>query len=314
MERVNPILDLAREAVAARSGARQVDQAEDDVLTSEVVALIETGIGSGRQRLSLGQVLGMLGDPRLTNPADASYWVQLTLDDGRAVSVGRYLVTTQEFRAWMRISPAHGEPEARGGYYGTEGWSEAGLAWRDSGAVSWDEVSANSDLAHLLVPNHPVVGVNWFEAAAYARAKGARLLTSDERRFVLRGEENRPYPWGEPFGIRQQQHARGRARRSVRGGALRARSHTRGRDQSRGQRRGVARRRRGRGRAPLPSGLVEAAVDGVVGEGAPDSLRPTTGRPISDSVSSGTERIRLTAGRSGGTVRRGHGSEGRMGR
>ena len=200
MERVDPILDLAREAVAARSGARRVDQAEDDLLTSEVVALIETGIGSGRQRLALGQVLGMLGDPRLTNPADASYWVRLTLDDGRTVSVGRYLVTTQEFRAWMRLSPAHGEPEARGGYYGSEGWSEAGLAWRDSGAVSWDEVSANSDLAHLLVPNHPVVGVNWFEADAYARTKGARLLTSDERRFVLRGEENRPYPWGEPFG------------------------------------------------------------------------------------------------------------------
>jgi formylglycine-generating enzyme required for sulfatase activity len=200
MERLDPILELAREAVAARSNRRQVDQAEDDVLTAEVVALIDTGIGSGRQRLALGQVLGMLGDPRLAMPSDPSYWVRLTLDDGRTVSVGRYLVTTQEFRAWMRMSPAHGEPEAHGGYHQNEGWSDAGRAWRDSGATSWAEVSASSDLAHLLVPNHPVVGVNWFEADAYARAKGARLLTSDERRFVLRGEENRPYPWGEPFG------------------------------------------------------------------------------------------------------------------
>ncbi len=198
MERVDPILDLAREAVAARSGRGQVDQAADDVLTSEVVGLIDTGIGSGRQRLALGQVLGMLGDPRLATPADAAYWVRLTLDDGRTVLVGRYLVTTQEFRSWMSLAPAHGA--ADGGYHQNEGWSEAGRAWRDSGATSWAEVSASSDLAHLLVPNHPVVGVNWFEADAYARSKGARLLTSDERRFVLRGEENRPYPWGEPFG------------------------------------------------------------------------------------------------------------------
>ena len=198
VERLDPILDLAREAVAARSGRGQVDQAQDDALTSEVVGLLETGIGSGRQRLALGQVLGMLGDPRLATPADTSYWVRLTLDDGRAVSVGRYLVTTQEFRSWTSAAPAHGEND--GGYLQDDAWSEAGRAWRDSGAMTWAEVSASSDLAHLLVPNHPVVGVNWFEADAYARAKGTRLLTSDERRFVLRGEQNRPYPWGEPFG------------------------------------------------------------------------------------------------------------------
>jgi formylglycine-generating enzyme required for sulfatase activity len=199
-ERLDPILELAREAVAARSNRGAVDQSATDVLTSEIVALLDVGIGSGRQRLALGQVLGMLGDPRLATPADDAYWVRLRLDDGRAVSVGRYLVTTQEFRAWTRTAPAQREAAERDHAGQDDAWSAAGRAWRDSGATSWLEASASADLAHLLVPNHPVVGVNWFEADAYARAKGARLLTSDERRFVLRGEENRPYPWGEPFG------------------------------------------------------------------------------------------------------------------
>jgi formylglycine-generating enzyme required for sulfatase activity len=49
-------------------------------------------------------------------------------------------------------------------------------------------------------PNQPVVGVNWFEAMAYATTFGARLPYRLERSQIVRGEARRPYPWGEPFG------------------------------------------------------------------------------------------------------------------
>ncbi len=61
-------------------------------------------------------------------------------------------------------------------------------------------IATREDSRTFLVPNQPVVGVTWWEADAYARSSGARLPTSDERAFAVRGPQKRPYPWGEPFG------------------------------------------------------------------------------------------------------------------
>ena len=51
-----------------------------------------------------------------------------------------------------------------------------------------------------MIPNQPAIGVTWHEAQAYAIANNARLLTLNERLHVMRGDANRPYPWGQPFG------------------------------------------------------------------------------------------------------------------
>ncbi len=183
-DRLAPLCALGRRLVDAGLAS-----SEGGPVAAELAGLIEEGVGRPPDRLELGEVLGLLGDPRLVFPEDAAYWIAIEAPDG-AMQIGRYPVTNAEFRRFVEA----------GGYDRRELWTEAGWSWREATSDTWPVKAAGANAGPYIVPNQPVVGVSFHEALAYATWASARRPTFDERLFAVRGEEKRPYPWGSPFG------------------------------------------------------------------------------------------------------------------
>ncbi len=103
-----------------------------------------------------------------------------------AYEIDRYPVTCGEYRQFMEV----------GGYRDRIFWSDAG----------WDWLQANPVTAPLywsdnpLLDRHPVCGVSWYEAQAYAQFAGKRLPTEAEWEKAASWnpatQQQRLYPWG----------------------------------------------------------------------------------------------------------------------
>jgi hypothetical protein len=183
--RLNALADFGKAIIEANNGIVDPDTKN---LKEALVAVITSGIGQCSERVVLGEILGFLGDPRLTKPNNGHYWVGIS-ETEFSISVGRFPVSHNEYQEFVDS----------GEYYNNEWWTPDGVAWRDSGVRTWGYLAKKVNSA-LVVANQPVVGTTWFEAAAYAKFAGGRLPTVQERLFIVRGEEKRVYPWGEPFG------------------------------------------------------------------------------------------------------------------
>jgi formylglycine-generating enzyme required for sulfatase activity len=183
-ERVGPLTRLARDLLD-----NEADAPVRGKLAAALVTLVNEGVGSRKERLELGETLSRLGDPRLRTPSSPEYWATVPLEGGD-VTVGRYPVTTAEYRAFV----------AAGAYEKKELWSDEGWSWLQATEDPWPVLAERTESLPFVFDNQPVVGVSWWEAQAFAKFHNARLLRFDERLSVTRGAERRPYPWGSPFG------------------------------------------------------------------------------------------------------------------
>jgi DNA polymerase III delta prime subunit len=97
-----------------------------------------------------------------------------------------YPVTNSQFEKFVKA----------GGYQNQACWTEEGWKWLQENRVSepkfWFDSKWNQ-------PEHPVVGVSFFEAEAYASWAGKRLPTEKEWERAARGTDGRQYPWGDTF-------------------------------------------------------------------------------------------------------------------
>jgi formylglycine-generating enzyme required for sulfatase activity len=116
----------------------------------------------------------LYGDQKIRVVIEHDYWID------------KFPVTNAKYRAFLEA----------GGYEKQQYWSDDGWKWRVAnnitGPAYWDDPKWNKS-------DHPVVGVSYYEAEAYATWAGKRLPTEQEWEKAARGEDGRQYPWGEEF-------------------------------------------------------------------------------------------------------------------
>jgi formylglycine-generating enzyme required for sulfatase activity len=232
------LLEIPKESVGWHDGAR----AE---LAKRLVTVLrctppETSVAA---RVEAGDVLGALGDPRFSGDLclpefiplpGGEFWmgsteeevahiVEETGKDWAKIELPRHRVAVDGFA--LAKYPTTNAMFARfiedGGYRNPEWWRDAPEDfWRDDGTIKdwlgdvrsqprfWDEERLNGS-------NQPVVGVSWYEAAAYCRWLTAtlddgcvyRLPTEAEWAYAARGPvpstvegtEERRYAWGDEW-------------------------------------------------------------------------------------------------------------------
>jgi iron(II)-dependent oxidoreductase len=174
------------------------------------LARIERGEDGLEARILAGQELARLGDPRATAldlvPIPEGPFVhhrKREPDAGTArpredaqtlwisgFSIDRYPVTVAAFAAFIDA----------GGYSAPRFWSRQGNLWRRENAVVSPRFWAEAEWAAYLVPNHPLVGVSYYEAEAFAAWRGARLPREAEWEKACAGPRGCQHPWGDELG------------------------------------------------------------------------------------------------------------------
>lgn len=116
----------------------------------------------------------LYGEDKTRVTIDHDYWID------------KYPVTNENYRVFIEA----------GGYSRQEYWSSEGWKWKRKVNIAspkfWNDAEATK-------PDHPVVGVSYFEAEAFAKWVGKRLPTEQEWEKAARGDDGRQYPWGERF-------------------------------------------------------------------------------------------------------------------
>jgi formylglycine-generating enzyme required for sulfatase activity len=219
---------LAGQALVESADLERVserNQGKIACVRSHLVRVLETGRLPAVERAAAGRSLAVLGDPRpgvglRPDGLPDIAWCEVPAGlftmgspDNRLAFIGketpqherelaafrisRYPVTNAQFTAFV----------AAKGYDERHYWTEAG--WERKEREGWTRPMDAGEPFNL--PNHPVVGVSWYEAVAFCRWLTEQLREVGELdaeaevelpnelqwEKAARGTDGRTYPWGE---------------------------------------------------------------------------------------------------------------------
>ncbi len=144
---------------------------EEESRLQEPVKKVRTGLGEMATIPAGGFVYG---DDKETMHIDEEFQIDI------------YPVTNSQFAEFIKNK----------GYRDDALWSDEGLKWRTKNEILqpklWNDEKWNQ-------PEHPVVGVSYYEAEAFARWSGKTLPTEIQWERAARGTDGREYPWGDEF-------------------------------------------------------------------------------------------------------------------
>ncbi len=188
-----------------------------DRVVGDLLAVL-TGKEPPKRRAAAGVVLAKLGDPRegvgVSDGLPDILWSQVIPavpfpmgNDKPAARysdeqprfqctlirqpyrISRYPVTVAQYQAFVKAR----------GYEQRRFWTEAGWAWKEKGKISGPQTYRDP----FQTPNHPQVGVSWYEAHAFCQwladvtGLPIRLPSEAEWERAARHTDARLYPWGQ---------------------------------------------------------------------------------------------------------------------
>jgi formylglycine-generating enzyme required for sulfatase activity len=150
--------------------------------------------------------------PGRVKPAEVKYaraWQGWALPDERpqrpvrlkAFAIDRHEVTNAQYRKFLADVQVHGDA-AWAHPAQPKGKDHTPRYWKDYNPLL--RQASYAELAHFnpmtfTRDDAPVVGVDWFDAYAYARWAGKRLPTEAEWELAARGPDGRRWPWGNDW-------------------------------------------------------------------------------------------------------------------
>jgi formylglycine-generating enzyme required for sulfatase activity len=109
----------------------------------------------------------------------------------QSYQISRYPITVAQYKTFI----------SSGGYAQRCYWTKIGWLWREKKGITGPELYHST----FQTPNHPQVGISWYEATAFCNwlagelKREIRLPTEAEWERASRHIDGRSYPWGEMF-------------------------------------------------------------------------------------------------------------------
>jgi formylglycine-generating enzyme required for sulfatase activity len=135
---------------------------------------------------------------RMPAPFD---WIEIP---NKGYSIAKYPITNAQFAKFIEAG-GYKEPKwwtpdgwtkCQEGWHFANGWKPSGKAWTQP--RYWDD-------SQWIGPEHPVVGVSWYEAIAFclwlSDVSGEKIMlpTESQWQYAAQGDNKREFPWGNEW-------------------------------------------------------------------------------------------------------------------